>query len=117
MLFETTKSRFLRRMNLSRTDKVEWGIALATCVLLVEGIIAAGVCLLTQYVMQQLSTDWLADIDIAMNLTYLVAAVLVAADLMLVGLWMVRPFVRLQSPIVLRKTLAKSEGMASAGLR
>ena len=94
MRLNTTQTGLSQKRIWNTNDKVFWGTTLVICVLLVEAILAADACALTQSLLDQISTNWLRNTYVGVDMMLAVAAVLVIADLVMVGLWLGRWFLR-----------------------
>jgi sterol desaturase/sphingolipid hydroxylase (fatty acid hydroxylase superfamily) len=88
MRLNTTPTVLSQKRILSKTDKVFWVTTLMICVLLVEAILAAGACAVTQSLLDQISSNWLGNTYVGVDMMLAVAAALVIADLAMVGLWL-----------------------------
>ena len=107
MLRNTTQTDSSKNGARNRADKALRATTLAICVLIAEGILAAGTCALTQNLMDQWNTDWLRHTQIAVDLMGLVAAILILVDVVVMGLFLLRPpldFPRLPQPLPARAT-------------
>jgi hypothetical protein len=113
MRLNTTQTGLSQKRIWSKTDKVAWGTTLVICALLAEGILAAGACALTQSLLDQISTNWSRNTYVAVGMMLTVAAVLVIADLVIVGLWLGRWFLRCERRR--RCTLTASDSRDSTG--
>jgi len=94
MRLNTTQAVLSQKGIRNKTDRVFWGTTLVICVLLAEGILAAGACAITESLLDQISTNWLRNTYVGVDTMLAVAAALVIADLVMVGLWLGRWFLR-----------------------
>jgi hypothetical protein len=75
-------------------DKITWRTVMVIFILLVEAIVAAGTCGLTQNVLDQMSNDFLGNTHLAIDAMLTIATIMSVADIVLAIRWIARRFQR-----------------------